>query len=160
MLSGAKDPIVVKIITFINSNNATMVSAFHRFLVLELNSDSSKTPNQLSEKPLARKYFFDGPFSDSRYPRWVKPGANRFFLLFRKWKLFYSGRWLVYSVEIVFFIVYEKNLIFWSNRKKRENGITKIGNAKFWTNFEAKCKKVWFEVQPSSMTHSHPNWEN
>ena len=82
LLSGATDSNVVKIITFINSNNATMFSAFHRFLVLELNSDSSKTPNQLSEKPLARKYFFDGPFSDSRYPRWVKPGANHFFFCF------------------------------------------------------------------------------
>ena len=145
MLSCATDPIVVKIITFINSNNATMFSAFHRFLVLELNSDSSKTPNQLSEKPLARKYFFDGPFSDSRYPRWVKPGANRFFLLFRKWKLFYSGRWLVNSVEIVFFIVYEKNLIFSSNRKKKRKWDYENWQRKISDEFRGEMQKglVW-----------------
>ena len=44
LLSGAIPHVVKhKIFTFINSNSATMFLAFHRFLVLELISDSSKT---------------------------------------------------------------------------------------------------------------------
>ena len=139
LLSGAADPNVVKIITFINSKSATMFSAFHRFLVLELNSDSSKNQNQLSENQLLENIFFDGPFSDSRYPRWVKPGANRFFFCLGS-ENYFTGRWLVNSVEIIVILLFMRKILFFCQiEKKRENGITKIGNPEFWTNFETKC---------------------
>ena len=59
--------------TFINSNNATILSAFHRFLVLELISDSSKNQTNCPKNLFANVFrwsIFRPPLA-----RWVKPGA-------------------------------------------------------------------------------------
>ena len=139
LLSGAADPTVVKIFTFINSKSATMFSAFHRFLVLELNSDSSKNQNQLSEKPLARKYFFRWSIFRLLLSPLGKARSKSFFSFVRKWKLFYWTLIGQFCWNYSFLLFMRKILFFCQIEKKRENGITKIGNAEFSTNFTTKC---------------------